>query len=191
MIYSIVYFTTYNLFLYPMLSLICLLFIYNCDTCKNYIYNIYNDYNDLYNMFKPTVKPNIFLYIHYTCIKTIIKKYLYSLIKYFKNQEDASLVKINNKLTMLTYTLHNKQFKILIVSKKNPYEIKITDETEKDITNIILPYLGPNLDLHNQSNITPRLLSDSCSIVKFNKLNFHINDEVLSFNEYDVIDLNI
>lgn len=56
---------------------------------------------------------------------------------------------IGKNLFEINYELHNKQYKMIVRNKRGPCPIsQITNENGIDITDHILPYMGPNYDWH-------------------------------------------
>jgi len=56
---------------------------------------------------------------------------------------------ISKNLFEISYSLHNKQYKMIVRNKRGPCPIsQITNENGIDITDHILPYMGPNYDWH-------------------------------------------
>jgi len=63
-----------------------------------------------------------------------------------------STVRVIDKNTFeVTYVLSSKSYKLLV----NPYRgpdliLQISDDTGSDVTDLVLPYMGPNYDWHKQ-----------------------------------------
>jgi hypothetical protein len=95
------------------------------------------------------------------------------------------VLKIDKKTYELTYHLEDKTYKMLFKVKRGPVPIsKIFDENQLDVTEEILPYLGPNYDWHN-FKITPSFFGKkSLTFIKQNE------DQVI-FKNKEFMDLNI
>ena len=51
----------------------------------------------------------------------------------------------------VTYVISSKSYKMLVTTYRGPDLIlQISDDTGTDVTDIVLPYMGPNYDWHNQ-----------------------------------------
>jgi hypothetical protein len=102
--------------------------------------------NELYNSVKlqhKTVPKSLF---HTT--KIIIQSYTNSLF----DKKDHAKIKIDKDKIIISYFFKNKKYKIPINSRKKPNNIiSIKNENDEDITDYILPFMGPSLDFHNQS----------------------------------------
>jgi hypothetical protein len=71
-----------------------------------------------------------------------------------KKQKDPE--KFNKKYIKISYKYKDKAYYYLLKVPRGVAPLKsITDENSNDISDIIGPYLGPNLDCHN-SDIYPR-----------------------------------
>jgi hypothetical protein len=71
--------------------------------------------------------------------------------KYFKTEKN-DYIKIIPKTkysVIIEYTLNNKPYRFISKLKRGPSDIAAVKYNEIDITEEILPYLGPNEDMHN------------------------------------------
>ena len=88
-----------------------------------------------------------------------------SLVQYLDN----SITKIDKNKYELKYIINGKLYKKIITPTRGPSPIIcITNENDDDITEIILPYIGPNNDFHNEK-FYPNFFG-------FKKLNFEMSD---------------
>ena len=79
---------------------------------------------------------------------TFLSFYKLSLIQKF----NSSLVKIDKNLYIVSYIIEGKIYKMVVKANRNPSQIlQISDDSNEDITDKILPYLGPKMDFHNTS----------------------------------------
>ncbi len=70
----------------------------------------------------------------------------------------SSLQKISSSLYSLSYEHRGKQYRVLMPVQKGPKRIvRITDDQERDVTEEVRVFLGPNEDFH-QYPTTPRAL---------------------------------
>lgn len=105
----------------------------------------------------------------------IIAKTMYlSIIQYFNN----TLVQKDKNTYELTYTVAGSIYKMLIRVKRGPKKlINAFDHDGKDVTEIILSYLGPNEDFHH-AIFTPDYFDKE-------SITFHLSDgEEKSFTRF-------
>ena len=83
----------------------------------------------------------------------------------------------------MSYVINGKLYKTVIVPTRGPLPVlNVIDENNNDISDIVLPYLGPNNDW-NKYKFTP-------SFFKSNQLTFELlNGEIKIFNENEVIEI--
>lgn len=91
--------------------------------------------------------------------------------------------KFNRDYIKISYTYRGKPYYYLLKVQRGVTPIQcIQDENEKDITDIIVPYLGPNLDCHGISLKPSDFGYKKIKIVT-------IFDETVEFKENDAISL--
>ena len=115
----------------------------------------------------------------YVFLKNYCKLYIFQYL-------NKSITKVDNKVYILSYILNGKIYKIVIKNNYRSYIplLQISDENNEDITENILPYVGPNMDFHNI------LLTPDFFVYK--KMTFQLdNGEELTFKENEIIKLNI
>jgi hypothetical protein len=84
--------------------------------------------------------------IYRISIKMIFQALYLALIQYLNN----SVTKIDKNTYLVEYVVGGKVYKMIVLPKKGPSPIiQIRDHNEKDITDYILPYFGPNYDWHH------------------------------------------
>jgi len=108
-------------------------------------------------------------------------KYLYEL--YYNYRYNPLKVK-NNGFCKLKYIIGLKEYVILIKHRSLLNDNRFCiffDDLNNDITQKIIPYLGPNFDWHNQL-YTPKILG-------YNKLIIKKYEHIMIFNENDVINI--
>lgn len=77
--------------------------------------------------------------------KLIFKTIYVVLIQYMNN----SVKRIDNKTYELTYVINGRMYKMIVIPKRGPAPVLlITSELTEDLTNRILPYMGPQYDWH-------------------------------------------
>jgi len=74
---------------------------------------------------------------------TVFNNYLYDR---FINQPNSSNVeKIDKEHFVVNYKINNKEYKMMVKLKKGPSSIyKVSKEDGTEITDVVIPYLGPN-----------------------------------------------
>jgi hypothetical protein len=78
-----------------------------------------------------------------------------SYLQYINN----TVRKLDHKTYEITYVIDGKIYKMLTVPKRGPAPIlQISNDKDEDVTEQILPYMGPQYDWHGR-NITPRFFS--------------------------------
>lgn len=109
---------------------------------------------------------------------TILFEALYIIISQRFNK---TVIKLDKNRFQISYVIDGKLYKIVVKSKRGPRNILIVyDENQKDMTDIILPFLGPYEDLHKQDYTPEFFNSKSLTFETSNgdKLNFK-NDDII------------
>jgi|UniRef100_A0A6C0J1T9 hypothetical protein len=141
---------------------------------KNEIVNTYQDWKSLNRLVASN--PNT-RFVYLESIKIVFNAKYLKFTQYLNN----SSKKIDKKTYLVTYYIEGKQYKMLVKPKKGPNPIlKILDENEIDITQEILPYMGPNLNWHNYP-VTPDFFNKKNISFEYN------NQNKLTFNYTDII----
>ena len=86
------------------------------------------------------------LHIYYTCVCMVLHHIYISLFQLF----NKSVIKINKNTYELTYMLNNNMYKMRIKTSIGPQPkiIQALNEVDHDITDTIVPYLGPSGNFH-------------------------------------------
>ena len=113
-------------------------------------------------------------------MKIIYKMLLFKCVLFLNRK---NLERINNNVSVLTYYLDGRMYKIVLDHRKGPpLVLLITDENQEDITNTIVPFLGPKRDWHKREFI-PRFWGKK-------NLTFYLsNGETINFREEEIIKL--
>ena len=116
---------------------------------KNKIYDFliikYNKWISLNNLVSSQHNSKIMIKI--ISLQMIFKSLYLSFIQYMNN----SIIKIDKNSYELSYIVHGKLYKMIIKPIRGPIPILcVTNENNIDITEQILPYLGPNNDWHGK-----------------------------------------
>jgi hypothetical protein len=111
----------------------------------------------------------------YIIVNTSIK-YFYILLQQYMNN---TVKKIGKNTYELTYIINGNTYKMIVKPIRGPKPIlQITDHESNDITDDILPYLGPNynwhgekfsLDFFNKKEITFELIDGTTKTYNINK----------------------
>ena len=125
-----------------------------------------------------SIKYNNQLFIVWFSIKLIFQALYINLIQYL----NKSLIIIDKNTYELTYVINGTTYKNRIKIKKGPKPVlQISDECSEDITDKILPYLGPSYDF-NGSKLTPKIFG-------YKTLTFEMSDgNEKFFDENDIIE---
>jgi hypothetical protein len=121
------------------------IYFYNRNDILNYLNIKYNKWLRLNNLVSSKYNSTIMIKIVST--QMILKSLYLSFIQYMNN----SIVKIDKNNYELSYIVNGKLYKILIKPNRGPIPILcVRNENNNDVTNEILPYLGPNNDWHGK-----------------------------------------
>lgn len=167
------------------------IFITASSFFSTYLFYKIDAHNIIYNMvdrkYKKWKKINNLVSSHHEnlisvygiSIKMIIQALYLALIQYLNNY----VKKLDKNTYLVEYIIGGKIYKMIVLPKRGPNTIlQIRDHTEKDITDEILPYFGPNYDWHNVS-VIPQFFN--CE-----KMTFELDDGTQKiFNELDYIDI--
>lgn len=95
--------------------------------------------------------------IIWVSLKLIFQAIYISFIQYM----NSSLRHIDNKTSELTYVINGRIYKMIIIRKRGPSPIlQISNNFENDVTEQILPYMGPQYDWHGNT-FTPEFFGYS------------------------------
>lgn len=111
-----------------------------------------------------------------------VTNFVGSLIKYKYNKYTQPRYELINNHYKINYKINNKEFYFL-VNKTNTFEniIYVTDSNDNDVTDVIVPMLGPHeTAFYEGGKLTPKLLG-------YKTLNFELIDKEISFEENDEI----
>ena len=127
-----------------------------------------------------TYKTNNIFLIQYYSLQLLLNTLWIRLLVYLNN----TVKECGKNNYEVSYILHGKNYKIRTNMKKGPSPIyKICDGDKNDISNIILPLMGPNYDWHNNI-FTPKDLG-------FESMMFElVNARGLTFKENDKIKID-
>lgn len=142
---------------------------------KEYIIIKKNKLKKLYNLVS-TRHTSKFIIV-FISIEMLLQSFYQNLVQYLDN----SLKKIGKNKYELKYVINGKLYKKIIIPERGPLPIiSITNENDDDITEHILPYIGPNNNFHNE-NFSPNFFG-------YKKLIFEMcNGNIKIFKNYEII----
>lgn len=100
---------------------------------------------------------------------------------YIRQYLNKNIKKLDNKTFEISYVIHGHLYKMVVIPKRGPNEyVLITDDNGIDISDIIVPYMGPRYDFHRHP-FTPKFF-------KFKALTFHsVNGDEKRFEEDEIL----
>jgi hypothetical protein len=111
--------------------------------------------------------------IVFVSTKMLTQSFYQSLVQYLDN----SVVKIDKNKYELTYIINGKLYKKIIMPERGPIPvISIINENGCDVTDQILPYMGPNNNFHNE-NFYPTFFGHKKLIFEMSNGDVKIFDE--------------
>ena len=112
--------------------------------------------------------------------KMLAQAFYQNLLHYLDN----SLVKVDKNKYELKYVINGKLYKKIIKPDRGPIPVvSVTNENDDDVTEEILPYMGPNNNFHNEK-FTPKFFGH-------NKLIFEmLSGNVFIFNSLENISIS-
>ena len=140
-------------------------------------YEFYDKWRKLNCLVSCKTKNKVF--IQYYSLQLLLYIIWRNLLVYFNN----SVKQCGKNRYEVSYILHNKTYKVRINVKRGPIPIyKICDGEQNDITDMILSFMGPNYDWHNNI-FTPEDLGFESIIFELS------NGNVLTFRQNDKINI--
>jgi len=113
-----------------------------------------------------------------------VEKYVTPCVeKYINQHKDFKIVSKTRRSATIEYAINDKKYRFITGLKRGPLSIVMVKSEGTEVTEKILPYLGPNEDFHN-IRYTPEYLG-------YSSLDFYtISGEILKFNNDEEIKLN-
>jgi hypothetical protein len=122
---------------------------------KNVVVKKFNKFKEV-NLLVSSIKKKKSSII-WVSLKLIFQAIYISFIQYM----NSSLRHIDNKTSELTYVINGRIYKMIIIRKRGPSPIlQISNNFENDVTEQILPYMGPQYDWHGNT-FTPEFFGYS------------------------------
>lgn len=144
--------------------------VYNTmyKTCQLYKYiSIYNKKSENKSVITR-------LYTTFNIIYTVAKVYICQLF-------NGNVKKLDSKTFEISYVIHGHLYKMIAVPKRGPNNyVLITNEDGVDVSDTIVPYMGPRYDFHRHP-FTPRFFG-------YKSLVFHsVNGDESNFDEDEIL----
>lgn len=135
-------------YLYYFSVIITIFFLFYIDGHKivsNVIVNKYRRWRSLNNLV--ATRNSGCILISWISFTMICQAFYISLIQYLNN----SVKKINRNSYEISYVINGKMYKMIVTPLRGPAPIlQISNENQVDLTDEILPYLGPNYNWHHR-----------------------------------------
>jgi hypothetical protein len=132
------------LYVFITIGILFLTFLYRIEShliIKETIVNKYTRWRTLNQIVSTTERNN--LRIAWVSFKIV----MYTLYIAFLQYANKSVRKIDRKNYELTYVINGRLYKMIITPKLGPSPVlQISNDMEIDVTDHILPYMGPNYD---------------------------------------------
>jgi len=165
--------------LYIFFTSIFTIFLYNFfkyDVYKKFLIK-YEKWKSLKGLVSTQHKSKII--INFISFNMVLKSLYLSFIQYMNN----SVIKLDKNKYQVSYIINGKLYKMIVTPSRGPMPILcITDKYENDITEKIIPYLGPNNDWHNKK-FYPDFFNEELLIIELS------NGEKKIFNHSETIEI--
>jgi hypothetical protein len=103
----------------------------------------YRKWKKLNNLVAMTEKNN--RVVIWTSLKMLLHAMYISFLQYMNN----TVRRIDNKTYEVTYVIDGKMYKMIVKPKRGPTPVlQVSNEEQLDVTNTIIPYMGPEYNWH-------------------------------------------
>ena len=166
-------FTVFSIIMYTITGV----FIYfdGYKISKNIVVSRYNKLKNLKDLVS-TRNKNMFI-IFWICLSLIFKSLYINMCQ----KLNRSVIQIDKNSYEITYVISGHIYKIYVKPVRGPKPvILITDENEEDVTDIVVPYLGPHANCHGNIH-TPLFFKREKLIFELsdgNSLQFNVNNPI-------------
>ena len=136
----------------PVLCLIATSFVYSnsFQYMKEGIMVKYNKWLNLNTQIASREKNNV--KVLWISTKLIMNTFYIAFLQYI----NTSTRKLDRKTYEISYVIEGKLYKMVVIPRRGPAPVlQIFDENSNDITQFVLPYMGPQYDWHGKK-FTPR-----------------------------------
>lgn len=153
----------YILFAVGILLLSFLYFIEAHLVLKESVVNKYLRWRSLNHLVSTTERNS--MRIAWISFKMVMQTLYIAFLQYM----NTSVRKLDHKTYELTYVINGRLYKMLVVPKRGPIPVlQISNDLENDVTEYVLPYMGPQYDWHG-SRLDPQFFG-------YNSLTFELSD---------------
>jgi hypothetical protein len=117
---------------------------------KNVVVTKYKRWRKLNELVSTTERNNI--RIAWISLKMVLHTLYIAFLQYMNN----STVKLDRKTYQVSYVINGKLYVMVVVPKRGPTPVlQISDDDQNDVTEQVLPYMGPQYDWHG-TRLTPQ-----------------------------------
>lgn len=158
--------------------------IFTILTYNFFKYKVYNKCLIKYEKWKSlkglvSTQHNSRIIVNLISMNMVLKSLYLSFIQYMNN----SVIKIDKNKYELSYIINGKLYKMVVSPSRGPIPILcITNKNDNDITEKIIPYLGPNNDWHNKT-FYPNFFNEELLNIEF------LNGEKKTFRQTEIIEI--
>lgn len=162
------------------LAIVSGIIFYNLDgysIVREHIVSKYRQFRELNKLVATTYKP--FSQILWVSICMVAKMYWINFLQWSNN----TICKIDAKTVVVSYVLNGRLYKLVVTPRKGPNNVLLVlDNDNNDISDLVLPYMGPNQDWHRKE-FTPYFWNKK-------SITFELSTgEQKTFTEHDTIEL--
>jgi len=119
-------------------------------TLKETVLTYYGRWRSLTDLVATTEESN--LRIISVSVKMVVQTWYITLLQYM----NTAIRKVDRKTYEVSYVIDGRMYKMLVVPKRGPAPVlQISDDESNDVTEQILPYMGPQYDWHGHK-FTPQ-----------------------------------
>lgn len=142
----------------PVLCLVATSFVYSDSYLymKEDLVTKYNKWRNLNMEIASRERNNVKVLLIST--KLILNTFYIAFLQYI----NTSIRKLDRKTYEVSYVIEGKLYKMIVIPKRGPAPVlQIFDENYNDITQYVLPYMGPQYDWHGKK-FTPLFFGHNC-----------------------------
>jgi len=87
------------------------------------------------------------LTIAYHSFKIVCRLFYLSFIQYM----NSSMIKLGRNKYLITYVINGKMYKMIVIPRRGPAPVLqvIDTDVQEDVSDEVMPYMGPRYDWHN------------------------------------------
>lgn len=107
-------------------------------------------------------KEKNFIMVHFISVKMILQVVYINFLQYMNN----TVIKVGKNTYEISYVIEGKLYKMIVKPMKGPTPILQINDGVNDITDLVLPYLGPNYNWHH-TKFSPEFFDRKCLTFEF------------------------